>query len=69
MDLSSPPFVLKHGSTVMDAARTVHREFVHSLKFAEVWSSEQSRSSVKYEAQMVERSHRLEDGDVLELHI
>jgi ribosome-interacting GTPase 1 len=68
-DLSSPPFVLKRGSTVLDAARAVHREFVHSLKFAKIWSSEKSRHSVKYEGQMVERAHQLEDGDILELHI
>jgi uncharacterized protein len=69
VDLSSPPFVLKHGSTVLDAARAVHREFVHSLKFAKVWSSAQSEHSVKYEGQMVERTHQLEDGDILELHM
>ncbi len=68
-DLSSPPFVLKRGSTVLDAARAVHREFVHSLKFAKVWSSEKSRRPVKYDGQMVERNHPLEDGDILELHI
>ena len=60
-DLSSTPFVLKRGSTVMDAARAVHREFVHSLKFAKVWNE-------KYSGQMVERTHTLEDGDILELH-
>ncbi len=69
VDLSSPPFVLKRGNTVMDAARAVHREFVHALKFAKVWSSEQSKRSVKYDGQMVERTHPLEDGDILELHI
>jgi ribosome-interacting GTPase 1 len=68
-DLTSPPFILKHGSTVLDAARAVHREFVHSLKFAKIWSSEKSRHSVKYDGQMVERTHPLEDGDILELHI
>jgi uncharacterized protein len=67
-DLSSPPFVLKRGSTVLDAARAVHREFVDSLKFAKVWSSEKSQHSVKYDGQMVERSHVLEDSDILELH-
>ncbi len=69
VDLSSPPFVLRHGSTVLDAARAVHREFAHSLKFAKVWSSEHSKHSVKYEGQMVERTHQLQDGDILELHI
>jgi ribosome-interacting GTPase 1 len=69
VDLASPPFVLKHGSTVLDAARAVHREFVHSLKFARIWSAEKSTHSIKYDGQMVERTHLLEDGDILELHI
>ncbi|HTY64654.1 MAG TPA: GTPase [Acidobacteriota bacterium] len=68
-DLTSPPFVLKRGSTVLDAARAVHREFAHSLKFAKIWSSENSRRSVKHDGQMVERTHPLEDGDILELHL
>jgi ribosome-interacting GTPase 1 len=68
-DLSSPPFVLRHGSTVLDAARAVHREFMHSLKYAKVWSSDRSKRSVRYDGQMVERTHQLEDGDILELHI
>jgi uncharacterized protein len=63
VDLSSPPFVLKNGSTVLDAARAVHREFAHSLKFARIWSTR------GYDGQMVERTHLLEDGDILELHI
>ncbi len=69
VDLASPPYVLKRGGTVLDAARAVHRDFVQSLKFAKVWSSEKSGRSVKFEGQMVERSHRLEDGDILELHV
>jgi len=69
VDLASPPFVLKRGSTVLDAARAVHRDFVQVLKFAKVWSSERSGRSVKFEGQMVERTHRLEDGDILELHL
>jgi hypothetical protein len=69
IDLSSPPFVLKHGSTVLDAARAVHREFAHSLKFAKIWSSEKSKRSTLHDGQMVERTHQLEDCDILELHI
>jgi len=68
-DLTSAPFVLKQGSTVLDAARAVHRDFVHSLKFARAWSSENSRRSVRFDGQMVERTHQLEDGDILELHV
>jgi uncharacterized protein len=69
VDLASPPFVLKRGSTVMDAARAVHRDFAHSLKFARVWSPERSGRPVKFDGQMVERTHLLEDGEVLELHL
>jgi ribosome-interacting GTPase 1 len=67
-DLDSPPFVLRGGSTVIDAARAVHRDLAQTFKFARVWSSEKSKCSVKFDGQMVERTHRLEDGDILELH-
>ncbi len=67
-DLSGAPFVLKNGSTVLDLARAIHREFEHTLKFAKVWSSERPGCPAKYDGQMVERTHRLEDGDILELH-
>ncbi|MGB7622103.1 MAG: GTPase [Terriglobia bacterium] len=69
VDLATPPFVLKIGSTVLDAARAVHRDFENTLKFARVWSAAKSNRSVKFEGQMVERTHRLEDGDILELHM
>ncbi|NWG13199.1 MAG: 50S ribosome-binding GTPase [Acidobacteria bacterium] len=69
VDLSTPPYVLRGGCTVLDIARAVHREFEHSLKFARVWSSHRSRRSVRFDGQMVERHHRLEDGDVVELHV
>lgn len=68
VDLASPPFVLRRGSTVLDAARAVHRDFAHTLRYARVWSSEKSSRTIKFDGQMVERTHRLEDGDVLELH-
>ena len=69
MDLTTAPFILKNGGTVLDAARAVHREFETTLKFARIWSSERSRRSIKFDGQMVERTHRLEDGDILELHV
>lgn len=67
-DLSTPPFVLKSGSTVLDVARAVHRDLVHTLRFARVWSSDASHRHVKFSGQMVERTHKLEDGDIVELH-
>ncbi len=67
-DLTGVPYVLKRGSTVLDAARAVHRDFTRTLRSARVWSSPGSKRSVKFDGQMVERTHQLEDGDILELH-
>jgi ribosome-interacting GTPase 1 len=69
VDLATPPYVLRRGCTVLDAARAVHRDFEHSLKFARVWSSHPSGGAVKFDGQMVERHHCLDDGDILELHV
>ncbi len=68
VDPGTPPFVLKSGSTVIDLARAVHQDFVNSLKFAKIWTSDRSKGSVKFDGQLVERTHCLEDGDILELH-
>jgi ribosome-interacting GTPase 1 len=68
-DLESPPFTLKRGSTVLDLARLVHRDFVSTLKYAKAWSAESSRRSVRFDGQMVEKTHVLEDGEILELHV
>ncbi len=67
-DLSGAPYVLRRGSSVLDAARAVHRDFALSLRFAKIWSSDRSRRPVRFDGQMVERTHLLEDGDILELH-
>jgi ribosome-interacting GTPase 1 len=68
-DLDTPPYVLKAGSTVLDLARLVHRDFEHSLKYARIWSTGLSRHPGMYDGQMVERTHKLEDGVILELHV
>jgi len=57
------PFVVTRGSTVLDVARKIHREFGDHLKFARVWGSG------KFDGQVVERDHVVEDGDVLEVHV
>jgi uncharacterized protein len=59
------PFTLPRGSDVMDMARTVHKDFAHNLKFARIWSKE----SDTYDGQRVNKSHLLEDEDILELHM
>ena len=57
------PFVLPRGSTVVDMARAVHREFPERLKHACVWGS------AKFDGQQVQRDHVLQDRDIVELHI
>jgi uncharacterized protein len=59
---TSTPFILKRGSTVMEAAQAIHKDFVARLKFARLWGKDE------YQGQMVGRDHVLEDGDVIELH-
>lgn len=56
------PFILKQGSTVLDAAEAIHKEFVEKLKFARLWSGHH------YQGQMVGRDHALQDGDIIEIH-
>ena len=56
------PFVLARGSTVLEAAAAVHKDFARDLRFVRVWGK-----SV-FDGQMVPRDHVLEDEDVIELH-
>ncbi|MFW6131853.1 MAG: GTPase [Candidatus Aminicenantaceae bacterium] len=57
------PFTLKKGSTVLDLAKAVHKDFSHKLKFARIWSEN------KYQGQKVNQEYVLEDEDIIELHI
>ncbi len=61
-DLTAP-FVLRRGSTVLDAAETIHKDFVERMKYARLWGGR-----AEFSGQMVGREHALEDGDVIELH-
>ncbi len=56
------PFVLKKGSTVLDLARAIHKEFTDKLKFARIWGRD------KYAGQTVDRRYILRDEDIIELH-
>jgi len=57
------PFMVTRGSTVQDVAYKIHREFADKLKFAKVWGSG------KFDGQVVESGHVVEDGDILEIHV
>jgi len=56
------PYVLNRGSRLIDLAAHVHQDFLTQLKYARVWGHG------KFEGQMVNRDHVLEDKDVVELH-
>ncbi len=56
------PFTLKKGSTLMDFAAVVHKDFVRSLKFAKAWGTNLPDGT------QIGRDHVLEDGYVVELH-
>jgi ribosome-interacting GTPase 1 len=59
----SKPVTVPIGSTVLDLAREIHRDFLDSLKFARIWGTG------VFEGQTVKRDHELHDGDVVELHV
>lgn len=56
------PFTLRRGQTVEDVARLVHKDLARQLRYARVWG----KSGLQ--GQQVGREHRVEDGDVVELH-
>jgi uncharacterized protein len=58
----SKPFTLPVGSTVLDLAREIHRDFEQSLKSSRIWGTG------VFDGQAVKRDHELHDGDVVELH-
>jgi ribosome-interacting GTPase 1 len=58
------PIILKRGSTVIEAAAEIHKEFFKNLEYARIWGDRE-----KYDGQRVSRDHTLEDGNILEFHI
>lgn len=57
------PIILKRGSTVKEAAESIHKDFKAKLKYAVVWGSG------KFDGQRVGQEHILKDGDIVEFHI
>jgi uncharacterized protein len=57
------PMILEKGSTVEEAAESLHKDFRQNLRYAVVWGSG------KYDGQRVSKGHVLQDGDVVEFHI
>ncbi len=57
------PFVLPTGSTVLDLAEMIHRDFLENLKYACIWGS------AKFDGQRVQKDYVLHDRDIVEYHL
>jgi hypothetical protein len=57
------PFVLKHGASVNDLAKNIHKEFVQNFLFAMVWAKR-----LPFSPKKVGLGFALEDGDIVEIH-
>lgn len=57
------PVILKVGSTLLDAAKEIHKDFARNLKFARVWGEG------VFDGQKVQKDFILKDGHVVEFHI
>ncbi len=57
------PFVLRTGSTVLDLAEMIHRDFLNNLKYACIWGS------AKFGGQRVQKDYVLRDRDIVEYHL
>jgi small GTP-binding protein len=60
-DLTSP-YTCPVGSTLVELAALVHRDFAEGLKSARIWGTG------VYDGQTVKRDHVLHDKDIVELH-
>ncbi len=56
------PFTLPAGSTVMDLAKAIHRQLAENLKSARIWGTG------VHPGQNVQKTHILNDKDIIELH-
>ena len=57
------PIILERGSTLENAASSVHKDFTARMKYARIWGSG------KHDGIMAKRDHVLQDGDIIELHL
>ena len=57
------PVVLPRGSTIVEMAAAIHKDFARQLKYARVWGG------TKFSGQRVQREYVVQEGDVIELHI
>jgi ribosome-interacting GTPase 1 len=57
------PFTVRHGQTVREVARQVHKDVERTLRYARVWGHS------GFDGQQVGAEHVLADRDIVELHV
>ena len=60
---TASPVVIPRGSTVVEMAGAIHKDFARELKYARVWGGS------KFSGQRVQRDYVVQEGDIIELHI
>jgi ribosome-interacting GTPase 1 len=61
---SFPPIALKKDSTIKNMAQKVHKDFIKRFRYAKIWGK-----SARFPGQQVGINHKLEDGDIVQLHM
>lgn len=57
------PVILKSGTTVIEAAEHIHKDFRYNLQFTRLWNDN------GFSGQRVEKTYILKDGDIIEFHV
>jgi len=57
------PFILPSGSTVLDLAEMIHKDFISNFKYVCIWGS------AKFGGQRVQKDYVLHDKDIVEYHL
>ncbi len=57
------PFTIRRGSSLLELAGQVHKDYVEGLKFARVWGE------AVHDGTVVKGDYVLHDQDVVELHM
>ena len=57
------PFTMPSGTTILELAEIIHKDFIHRLKYACVWGSS------KFPGQKMHKDHILQDKDIIEFHL
>ncbi len=58
------PMIISSGSTIRNVCDKTHKDFAKRFRFARVWGT-----SAKHKGQKVMLKHKLQDQDILELHL